>query len=136
MTSIQVDDPNANYDEGFKLKTLPADLSQYELGFAIDANVISPQFYLVHQNLGLERVVVDESSKLVNERYGSQVWTAMALAQKWLIKNGAKQPPRKIHIRTDYDSQRGPLGRVHTFEYNSEKKSYSLLKDGASIPRT
>ena len=127
-------DTIAQYDEGFKLKQLPEDLSSHELGFAIDLNVVHPQFYFVHPNLVLEKIVTDKSSAMA--RSATLVQTAMTLAHFWLQKNGVKQPPRRIHIRTDYDSQRGPLGAVNSFDYDLERRSYVYSKEHESTPKT
>jgi hypothetical protein len=121
-----MDTPSATYRNGFKIKTLPRDMSRHELGFAIDCNVIAPAFYLVHSDMGLEPIVDEATSKSVHEKVGEQIPTGIILAMFWLRNNGVETPPKRLYIRTDYECRHGPYGAVNSFDFDAEKKRYVL----------
>ena len=126
---------NDRYDEeGFKLKDLPKNLSQHELGFAIRADFYTPrlEYYLVHPNLELEKIIADGSADWViskghlRESYELPSHS-LILAQVWLKKNGVVQPPRRIHITEDISE--GLPKRGISFDFNLEMKTYELSID-------
>lgn len=109
--SAVTSDGTTLWDEEFKVVGLPEDLSQHEMGFCIDFH----EFHWVHPDLGLEKVVSDESYAMT--RGPDFCFQEVALAVWFLIKNRVRKPPRKIHVRRDYNSKTGPLGVVDTYKF-------------------
>jgi len=127
----------AQFSEGLEIRPIPQNLGDYEIGFAIDMQTEpGPNFYLVKPDLGLEQVATNEFAGFVFQRVGEQTPTALILAQIWLRKNRVTNPPTRLHIRTDLDSRRGPLGAVSSYDFKSQIGRYEPSAHHANTPRS